>query len=931
MSWPQLTDYRDILQHPDRAFKDPILRAATAKVSKLGVPVGCAGGFAIVYKLTCGAAATAVRVFKKPSPEREERYRIIQDHLSRHRPTCLVEFGYQSQGIRYDNRWFPIQTMSWVSGKTLGVWMAEAVARGDMGRIRSMADQWVELVESLHEAQIAHGDLQHGNVMVVTDTPVLVDYDCMTVPTLVGREALESGLPAYQHPERSRTLSLELDHFAAWIILIAMRAVAAVPTLWARYVAATGNENLLFTVDDIKDPTSSRLWPELLASPDPDVRAWSRPLLDSLSRSADFIPKFEIDYFKPLRELCDVKEPDWDAVWAVASGPNLAGRAIPAPIAPKVDQARRRVECRDRLKRAIQRKRPREIVAAYNAPLLDDWKAAAALVAEARSSRVIVQALEALDDAVKSPRDGRALVALWNKLPKHVSDLTEADSARKEAASWKARIAASEAFQATVAGAAAERAIAQAWDRLVAAGGHPDSDGSKARGETARRRAACLVQLQTMPISVDEVSDRKFLLAWDGSLIDSCAESAALRPRLEAASGRLEAVDQLKARIAAADAGRGSETDVIDAAARLPAGYAHTMTARVSASRVRQVVGGDLERILAEQNPSDLALACAWEKAHAADAAPVETAKVARYHLAVRRRDLLHKLDKLPTDPIDEADAHWAALWDDALVDGCPDATAHRNRASEGRRRTASFAALQQALGARDANQLKSLRTDPILAVHPGLIRLRKDIDDVVRASLQVDDLIGYLRRGDADGFLMRLDRSILESNSAVFLPFRVQIESWVRAKVLAAAPVRAATPAFRIEAGGRSALIRWGWDQARLVTLCRVATDPSTFLDTPDQARGGTLRVAIDDHQRAGGGAVIALPSHVRQVHVTVWPVFEVGSGPDRIEWTGPPLKAAIVTRPVDPRSGARDRDEDDAPFFRRVKNRLMKFLGNA
>src|SRR2546430_4647189 len=56
---------------------------------------------------------------------------------------------------------------------------------------------------TLFRSQVAHGDLQHGNILVRGGSIQLVDYDGMWVPALKGRHATEIGHRAYQHPERS--------------------------------------------------------------------------------------------------------------------------------------------------------------------------------------------------------------------------------------------------------------------------------------------------------------------------------------------------------------------------------------------------------------------------------------------------------------------------------------------------------------------------------------------------------------------------------------------------------------------------------------------------------------------------------------------------------------------------------------------------------
>ena len=76
--------------------------------------------------------------------------------------------------------------------------------------------RWRDLITELRAAEIAHCDLQHGNVMVTPSGELkLVDYDCMCVPSLTGKRNLELGVTPYQHPQRDlhTKLSLSLDNF----------------------------------------------------------------------------------------------------------------------------------------------------------------------------------------------------------------------------------------------------------------------------------------------------------------------------------------------------------------------------------------------------------------------------------------------------------------------------------------------------------------------------------------------------------------------------------------------------------------------------------------------------------------------------------------------------------------------------------------------
>lgn len=284
MGWPSPGDYNGVIQNPKAAFRDPRLKECAVEM-KPGKPWPWprSGANAIVYRLYTNAWSTAVRVFMNaPKADRQSRYQKVNDYLQQTKPKCMVEFGYDPEGMLVNGQWLPVLRMEWVEGKTLGVWFREAVERQDSVAIKQMSHEWIKLVCELRSLQIAHCDLQHGNVMVRDDRLVLVDYDGMFVPTMdtgddQDRIAWENGLPAYQHPGRTgQLLSTAIDDFSAWLILISLRAVADDLQLWHRMIGQSEEESLLFTERDIKDPGRSQLWPELIQNAkDRMVREWS--------------------------------------------------------------------------------------------------------------------------------------------------------------------------------------------------------------------------------------------------------------------------------------------------------------------------------------------------------------------------------------------------------------------------------------------------------------------------------------------------------------------------------------------------------------------------------------------------------------------------------------------------------------------------------
>ena len=130
------------------------------------------------------------------------------------------------------------------------------------------------MVRDLATLGIAHGDLQHGNLLVTSSGELkLIDYDGMYVPSLAKMGACELGHANYQSPARtSSTWGPYLDNFSAWVIYASLVALTIEPSLWT-LLRNQGDEALLFTKDDFGDQRASRAFQVLSQSQLPDLKA----------------------------------------------------------------------------------------------------------------------------------------------------------------------------------------------------------------------------------------------------------------------------------------------------------------------------------------------------------------------------------------------------------------------------------------------------------------------------------------------------------------------------------------------------------------------------------------------------------------------------------------------------------------------------------
>ncbi|MFE4913523.1 AarF/UbiB family protein [Streptomyces sp. NPDC056652] len=240
------------------------------------MPKPISGNSAIVLSLVgADGQRMAVKCFTRPASDQVNRYREVTEHLEKIDKSNLsqpwkMDFEYMPDGILVEGYRFPILVMQWVEGKSLTEWLDEHYE--DQAVVAELACKFFDLIEDLRKLGIAHGDLQHGNILVNDDLTLrLVDYDGMFVPSLSGQLSNEIGHRNYQSPKRSlEDFDLSVDNFSSWVIYVSLVAIAADAAIWIRLHEPDG-DYLILTEDDFENPEGSAHFPALVRHRNPEI------------------------------------------------------------------------------------------------------------------------------------------------------------------------------------------------------------------------------------------------------------------------------------------------------------------------------------------------------------------------------------------------------------------------------------------------------------------------------------------------------------------------------------------------------------------------------------------------------------------------------------------------------------------------------------
>ncbi|WP_223165373.1 hypothetical protein [Lentzea indica] len=267
MRFPRFDDYMKAVQQPD-AFTTEELRALELVVHPIyQIPSPASGASAVVFKAMAGNEARALRFFTRADASDSARYDALHGYFTARSLTDAVALPrWIDDGIRVNGSTWPVVEMPWVEGHTLNRHVDDLVVRQDVGALTNLAQSWRGLVNRLQQSGFAHGDLQHGNVLVNTRGELrLVDFDCAWIEDFAADPPpTETGHHNYQPPDRP--WGRWMDTFPGLVIYLSLSALARRPT-WA---TLNTDDNLLFTQQDFRS-FDTPVWRHLADLSDPQV------------------------------------------------------------------------------------------------------------------------------------------------------------------------------------------------------------------------------------------------------------------------------------------------------------------------------------------------------------------------------------------------------------------------------------------------------------------------------------------------------------------------------------------------------------------------------------------------------------------------------------------------------------------------------------
>lgn len=289
---PSISEILDSVRVPV-LIKDDFIKNAFFEKTPRGIKY-YSGGFTVVFPVEVNGQKWAFRCWHTDLGNVKERFRVVSEYLNTIQSPYFCDFYYCDEGIVVDGKVYPTTRMHWVKGKQLNEYIEEK--RNDKEALNRLSESFLSMIDYMHEKNISHGDLQHGNIIVDEEGNLkLVDYDSLFVPGLEGYNDIVVGKAEFQHPNRKKleVASKTADYFSELIIYLSIIAISKKPDIIEDFSI---KDSLLFQSEDWADIKNSKIYNTLSSIDDVDIRV----LLEILD---GYLQESDIKNLRPFNQI----------------------------------------------------------------------------------------------------------------------------------------------------------------------------------------------------------------------------------------------------------------------------------------------------------------------------------------------------------------------------------------------------------------------------------------------------------------------------------------------------------------------------------------------------------------------------------------------------------------------------------------------------
>ena len=244
MVYPTISEYIESIKYAEDNFAT--LTNLRPVLDEDGNPIMSSGNFAVVFKMQDVETKEffAIKCFTREQEGRLEAYELISEELANikikkyasEKLSYLVDVKFLNKELFVDSSnssdtEFPVLLMDWVEGEPLDKMIKRYIDTENSflrNRIKKLALDFLDFAHWMINLPIAHGDIKPDNILVRDDgSLVLVDYDGMFVPSMLGQTAREIGSPGYRHPARTiDDFNEHIDDFSLCIIAFSIASIS---------------------------------------------------------------------------------------------------------------------------------------------------------------------------------------------------------------------------------------------------------------------------------------------------------------------------------------------------------------------------------------------------------------------------------------------------------------------------------------------------------------------------------------------------------------------------------------------------------------------------------------------------------------------------------------------------------------------------------